>query len=338
MNTLYYCKRCHRHDLKQQAQHLHMGSMCPGDFVAVADNSCFHCYHFGKPSCGSPKAHINPALPSTCFFKPAEPPSLSASAAQSSLLTLGTWDGARQWLTAATRCEQLKLYCQVMLGFELQTLRKAHNITPGGDRKSNSHGGNLIPSNKPATSDSSDKSESWEEILHRETGLSQSTAYRFMDMATAAAPRLKKIPALRSFDPTAKPIAQLPPPEKAALEKAVHKLTDNLTQKQFGEQMGLWKKPQGSGATGRKPGDGGSKKLSLAEQAELFKLQATEDWSGKSGLALALAAYNSKFTCLTDTDVLAQVATLEQALNARRAWLKQPANSRDPKPIAALFS
>ena len=43
-------------------------------------------------------------------------------------------------------------------------------------------------------------------------------------------------------------------------------------------------------------------------------------------------------TILPDADVLAQIARLEQALKARKAWLKQPINQRDPKAIAAMFA
>jgi hypothetical protein len=237
---------------------------------------------------------------------------------------IGTWDGARKWITAATRFEQCKLFCQVMLGFELMALRKTHGIEPGGDRKSasfkaNSHDGNLI---------------AWEDVLVRETGLAQSTAYRFMDMAKAAAPRLKKLAALKDFVPGAQPIAALPAPQQEALETAVKKLTDGHTQKEFGESLGLWKKPQGSGATGRKPGEGGRKKLSLSEQAELLKLQAIEDWKA---LEKSHTAYRHKFTVLTDLEVTAQIAALEKALTARKTWLKQPLNARDPKAIEALF-
>lgn len=240
-------------------------------------------------------------------------------------VTVGTWDGARQWLNYAQRCEQMKVYCQVMLGFELVSLRKSLGVQPGGDRKSDSYRGNLLP-----------RGDTWETILTRETGLSQSTAYRFMQMADAAKPRLKRIPALRNWDPVSTPIALLDAPQAKALETGVKKLTDGLTQREFGEQFGLWKKPQGSAARGGNLKDPNAPKTDLtpSEQADLLKLQATEDWHHLDQL---LRVYRDKFLVLSDPEIDAQIAALEQALNARKTWLKQPQNARDPQTVAALF-
>lgn len=232
------------------------------------------------------------------------------------------WAAVRNWLNGAGQFERAKLFCQVMAGFELLALKKVHGIKVGGDQKS---GSNCNDCN----------SISWEEILHRETGMAQRTSYYFMQMAKAAAPRLKKLPILNDFDPGAQPLSQLPAPQKEALETAVKKLTDGQTQKEFGESLGLWKVPQGSGATGRKPGEGGRKKLSLAEQAELLKVQAAQDWED---LAKYLSVYVHKFTVLPDLDVNAQIALLERALTARKTWLNQPLNNRQPKLIAEILN
>jgi len=229
----------------------------------------------------------------------------------------GTWDGARQWISAAGLFEQGKLFCQVMAGFELMELHKNHGIT-NGSKAHLSHDG------KGA----------WDEILAKETNLSSSTAYRFMDMAKAAAPRLKKIVALRGFDPLNKPMALLTAPQKEALQAGVRKLTDNKTQKDFGEDLGLWKKHQGAGATGRAPGEGGSRKLSISERAELLKVQAVEDWAEMADM---FKVYCGKFTVLSDTSVEAQIAVLERHLTARRAWLKQPKTNRVASAIEHLF-
>ncbi|HBJ87119.1 MAG TPA: hypothetical protein DDZ88_25320 [Verrucomicrobiales bacterium] len=236
-------------------------------------------------------------------------------------LTTGTWQGARTWLTAAQRCEQLKLFCQVMLGFELQLLHRTKNIKAGNPTGTNQY------QLSPVT-----EGDDWETTLTRETGLSKTTAYRFMDMAKAAAPRIRKLPLLKDFDPCATPIAELDEPKISALEKTVHKLTDGLTQRQFGELLGLWKTP--TGATGRAPGEGGRKKLSLGEQAEAFKRLASEDWAA---LADGLDSYRDKFTVLSDGDVAAQISVLEHHLAARRAWLAQPQNARDPRAIHSQF-
>lgn len=235
----------------------------------------------------------------------------------------GTWDGARKWATAAAMAEKLKLFCQVMTGFELITIKKQAGIQQGGDQKSadaksKSHRGILI---------------SGEEI-EKQLGVSHSVAGRWEQMAAACAKRLKKLPELQDFDPAAASLADLPKDKQEALNKAVAKLTDGLTQKEFGESLGLWKKPQGAGATGRAPGEGGRKKLTLAEQAEALQQLAVEDWQK---LELAFTAYGTKFTVLSDLHAEAQIAVLEKQLTARKAWLKQPLNNRDPKAVEALL-
>jgi hypothetical protein len=242
----------------------------------------------------------------------------------------GTWDGARQWISSAGLFEQGKLFCQVMAGFELVELHKRHGVVNG----SNQHQMRVSQDGKTSGIRGSGEKLNWDEVLAKETNLSSSTAYRFMDMAKAAAPRLKKIVALRGFDPLNKPMALLTAPQKQALQAGVRKLTDGKTQRDFCEDQGLWKKPQGSGATGRAPGEGGSRKLSLGERAELLKVQAVEDWAETADM---LKVYRGKFTVLSDTSVEAQIAVLEKHLTARRAWLKQPKTNRVALAIEHLF-
>jgi hypothetical protein len=243
--------------------------------------------------------------------------SLTTTDRQSPVHITPTWDAARSWLEGAKRMEQGKLFCQVMFGFTLQALHKEHGIKHGGERGASSHDGNLV-------------GDKWEDIVSKETGLGLSTAYRYVDMAKAALPRLRKLPALKNFDPATQPICALSSGQHHALEVAVKKITNGQTQKEFGESLGLWKKIQGSGAKGRKPGEGGRKKLSLGEQAELLLLQATEDWKS---IDLKLGVYGVKFMVpgISDTDIAAQVARLESAISARKTWLKQPHNQRDKK-------
>lgn len=152
----------------------------------------------------------------------------------------GTWDGARKWRDASVAMERGKLFCQVMLGFELVALRATIGLQQGGDHKtaegrSKSQSGTLI----------------WDEALERELGLSRTTAYRLMEMAEAARPRLKKTPELRDFDPTAQPVALLPAPQQEALESAVKKLTDGSTQARFMRDLGIAKGAE----TRSEPGD-----------------------------------------------------------------------------------
>lgn len=231
----------------------------------------------------------------------------------------GTWDGARKWRDAAVAMEQGKLFCQVMLGFELLALRA---MTP------DEHG-------KRTDLTSSQAGTKWVELIDKELGLSRTSAYRMMEMAEAAKPRLKKLPGLRDFDPTAQPVASLPAPQQEALTTAVKKLTDGTTQVEFMRELGLAKFPQGGGATGRAKGEGGRKKLTPSEEAEIMRTLARDDWRALEGNLLG--AYRSKFCFLSDPEVTAQVAALETALEARKAWLKAKPEARDAREIEARF-
>ena len=241
----------------------------------------------------------------------------------------GTWDGVRYWLNAAKAFEQGKLFSQVMVGFELLALHKAFGISQG--KRSD-----LVPHHFPhaggsdANSDSS-TADSWEELCKREAGIGDSTGYRYMDMAKTATPRLKQLPGLKNFNPFKRSLSKLKPAMREELQSAVKKLTDGKSQGEFFDD--LYK--QKSGGTGREPGcDGTKKKLTLSEEAALRQQEAAQDWTACDR---QLWAYKDKFTVLTDTDVTAQIARLEQALNARNAWLKQPLNDRQPKLIADMF-
>ena len=232
----------------------------------------------------------------------------------------GTWDSAREWNAAAGTFEQCKLYCQVMLGFELLALHKSLAVKPGNPNFQSSQVGKI--------GDGSN----WGDLLTKEMGLSSSSAYRFMDMAKAAAARLKKLPLLQGFDPKVISIGALREEQKAELKTGVQKLTDNLTQQEFGEENGLWKLPYGSG--GGNPNAKGKRKLSLTEQAALLQQQANQDWTD---IELYLLAYEVKFTVLPDIKVESQIAWLEEQLTARKTWLRQPLKERDPKAIAAIL-
>jgi hypothetical protein len=242
---------------------------------------------------------------------------------KSPVAVLGTWDRCRQWLEAAKMFEQGKLFSQVMGGFELLALHKAHGVKAGNRV-------DLVSHNLPQ--DVGGSKLSWPELVKKEAGISDQTAYRYMEMAKAAAPRLKKLPELKGLDILGIPLATLPEPAKEALEKGVRKLTDGKSQTDFFAE--LYK--QGGKGTGRPPGcDNTPKKLTLSEEVAIRKAKALQDWTD---LAKQFAPYKDQFTLLTDDDVTAQIALLEQALKARQAWLKQPANKRDPKAIEELFA
>lgn len=228
----------------------------------------------------------------------------------------GTWDSARRWRDAATSMERAKLFCQVMLGFELRALRCSLAKSHGGDRKT-AH----------ARDEAASAATTWGDALIRELGISERTAFNLMAMADAAAPRLRKLPLLRDFDPAALPPTALPADTKAALEKAVHKLTDGLTQVEFMRELGLVKLPQGSGATGRSKGCGVRPRMTPTEEMDILRQIAEEDWRAIE--SRLLESYRSKFKALPDPQVEGQLAALEQAVKARKEWLRTPTEKRD---------
>ncbi len=234
----------------------------------------------------------------------------------------GTWDGARRWRDAAVMMEEGKLFCQVMLGFELIALRASLNVTRGSS----------TDVSKVSTS-----GYNWTDLVEKELGIAHSTAYRMMEMAEAAKGRLKKLPELRDFDPTAVAVSALPAEKLGALKTAVKKITDGQTQVSFSRDLGIAKLPQGSGATGRAKGEGGpGPKPTATEQAELMIQRAREDWlSVEQDL---LGGYKELFTLLPDTEVDAQIAALTKALDARRLWMRTPAEKRDPTVIGQIFA
>jgi len=245
---------------------------------------------------------------------------LTKSESKSNVVITATWDGVRHWQNAAKLFEQGKLFSQVMIGFELLALKKANGVKNGN----NQHDWRVSQNGKPT--------DDWETILQKEAGLAQSTAYRYMDMAKAAAPRLKKLPALKNFDPFATSLAKLGEPQREALTSAVKKLTDGKSQADFFNE--LYK--TGGAGTGREAGcENTKKKLSLAEEVALRKQCAVLDWNA---LALSFSAYTDKFLLLTDHEVEAQIAILDLQLTARKAWLKQAVSHRQPAVISDLFN
>lgn len=231
----------------------------------------------------------------------------------------GTWDSAREWHGAAGQFERCKLYCQVMLGFELLALKKELRVAAGGDRKSeeagsNSQNGNLI----------------WTQNLEKELGLSVSSAYRFMDMAKAASARLKKLPLLRGFDPKLIAIGDLSELQKDALQTGVRKLTDDLTQKEFGEQLGLWKIPLGQNSGNHNAA--GKVKLSLERQLEKAKAEADH---GLRLICATLVNIGANWAALPDSDLESFDHYLDTWLKAKREWVNTPQDRRDVNTLTA---
>src|SRR4051794_16050321 len=99
-----------------------------------------------------------------------------------SIAVTGDIESARSWLSRASLFEQGKVFCQVMAGFEIAALWKQSGVANGGDRQS-SDAKALSQLGKVVTR---------EDILES-LKLSNTQAYRLMDMSKACATRLKKL-------------------------------------------------------------------------------------------------------------------------------------------------
>lgn len=228
----------------------------------------------------------------------------------------GTWDGARDWLDRARRAQEIVLYCQVMVGFELLALRESLGETRGRPKLG------------------VEPQASFVDTAAAETGLGRRTVFKLMVMAEAVVPKLRQHSSLlRGFDPFANPIAALPAPQKEALSSAVHKLTDGLTQADFLVGLGLAKAPQGSATTGgyrgRKP------PASLSDQIAVNQHLAREDWDL---IEKSLNTSGTRFLLLEDTEVRQQIDVLDAHLKARKAWVSAPKEKRKPADIEAILT
>jgi hypothetical protein len=157
------------------------------------------------------------------------------------------WSQAAHWVNAIKLFEVSRLAAQVMAGFELIQLHEHYAVKAGRPKKEFFHGERI----------------EWSDVVKERLGISESSAWRWMEMAKAARPRLKKLGAgfgelieLMLTNPGA-----VQPDQLETVRGAVAKLTDGYTQLEFMEEMGLVKLSR-SGATG------GARTKTKADDAE----------------------------------------------------------------------
>lgn len=244
-----------------------------------------------------------------------------------------TWDAVRYWLSLSARFSRASVACQVMGGFALLDLKAAHGVTNGD----NQHEGRVSRCGKPYIDVSANQplakgTSTWEDILDRETGLSKTTAYKWMDMASGIKSRWKNLPIrdrLRALVET--PSSQWSEVDVKLITDAVHKVTDGYTQTEFLQELGLAKLPSGNA----RPTGGPHKERSLEEQMNLAKETAAKDWER---IDFMLEGYGTNFCLLPDQPhVTAQIAALERAIAWRQAWLRQPREKRDVGAIREMM-
>jgi hypothetical protein len=253
----------------------------------------------------------HPSSPDTATLTPA---GLPAAAASRLPAVAGTVDSLRNWLDAAKKFETGKLFAQVMAGLELKALWKASGLSQGKR------------SDLSQVGTSSDRDE-----ICAQVGLSKTQAYRLMEMAEAALPRLKKAPELAGLDILATPISSLTPESSSALEGAVRKLTEGRTQQDFFAEMGLYKKPSKGPGGAREAGPGGPVNEDVSR--ELAIQQAREDFNLAER---TLVTAGANFTLLVDQEVAAQVHVLQMMIEARNKWLRVPKARRDMNAVTVI--
>jgi hypothetical protein len=153
---------------------------------------------------------------------------------------------ARKYADAAAKFEKCKVACQVMAGFHLIELQTALRLGQGQYSRSKPNDSVLIEGHKP--NDSVYGHKSWAEFVKSEVGISDDTARNWMNMARAAAPRIRKETGFKEL-PLLNP-SEMTAEQEKSVDAVVHKLADGKSQMDFMMELGLAKKPQGSGAKG----------------------------------------------------------------------------------------
>lgn len=146
------------------------------------------------------------------------------------------WDNVRHTIACVRAAGRAYLFGQAWLGWQLATLKKQHDCTHGGNRKSSGQIGHL---------------NAWSEIVEAETGLPRRTADRFISLYEATLAKLKRTAKLPSGKPAAESLAlfqnenplALPPEQREHLQCVVASLCDGETQASLMRELGVLPQP-----------------------------------------------------------------------------------------------
>lgn len=201
----------------------------------------------------------------------------------------------------ATRFGQATIACQIMAGFALLDLKRAVGRGPG-------------------RASASDDSATWEQMVEIHCGISTVTAWRWMRMAHAVKPRLKRLAgadrlrALLDSSPL-----EWSHDDSELLHRAIEHITDGRTQTDFMAEIGLLKKSPG----GRRAKHTSSNTVHCAEPvdpiapADPVRDCAIKDWAHIERLIQAYD-HSGLLAALDPAHLQAQCAALEMALQRRR--------------------
>lgn len=288
-----------------------------------------------------------PALP------PMSPLAVRTAVREESFDAAASIARCRQYAETSQKFARASLAMQVMAGMQLAEIKRLSPYTQGRKRtpKSNPHDAGLTPTppsgKKPhdaGISENPNEMEvfgsadpfagfsTWEDFLKGSLGISADTAGRWIAMADAARPRLKRLDGWAALitDLIDRPISGLSDDEVGVLSKAVAKLTDGRTQLDFLAELGLVKKP-GNPQLGGATGGRGQSTGVIDEDA--LRTAAAQDWDQAYR---ALIGGGCTFTALDDAAIESQIDILARALRARREWIGTPAAKRNTALVDAL--
>jgi hypothetical protein len=233
------------------------------------------------------------------------------------------WEKARGYAEAGRRFAKASLVCQVMCGMVLSELHKVYEVRPG----------------KAPTKPLSRERGCWSDVVAERVGISETTAWRWMEMGRAVKSKWKKLPdgdrlkALMDL-----PVAAWTQGDCNLIDSAVHKVTDGRTQLEFLQELGLAKKPGNpnlGGDTsefrgGEERGAGGDPEAEL----ETVRMTARADWVT---VMTTFGGMHTLWMTLSDPEVSGQISVLEKQLAVRRAWLAMPQGKRNAAQIEEML-
>jgi len=229
-----------------------------------------------------------------------------------------TWQGVKYWADMAAKFQHASVAAQVMAGFALCELRKAHGTNQG--------------KRTDLTSPHDAEKLDWPELVEQHAGISDDTARRWMLMAEGIKARWKKLaPQARLKELMSVAPSDWNEKDTKLVTDSLHKVCDGQGQLEFMRELGLAKKPTGNTTTTNRTPPG---KLSAEEQAAQLLALALQD-SGHLGNAVT--ACNKSFVLLEDLEINAQIALLERAIKLRNAWVSQPKSKRDVSVIEKML-
>jgi hypothetical protein len=192
----------------------------------------------------------------------------------------------------------------ILLGDELNRLKKQLGRGHGGARKSSSQTANLLP---------------WEDLVKAQTGLSYDTCQRCMKLAEAAKSKIK---ILGAEDVIKTPFSALPEARQKEVAKAIQRVVDGQTMTQLMFDFGVLKPraknhPPAGGKSPKNDFKGGAHNRSDEVTPEMYQESAKEHLE-----QLAEMKATNAWKFLEDGDLSALLNHLDTWLTEARGLLK----------------